>query len=76
MSSDLKKKIKKKNSQKPLFSLLFALCSLLIAHYSLLIALPYPDSLLTMAGIETKVPMELPRLDRKKTNKALVILFL
>ena len=35
----------------------------------------YPESRPTIAGIETKVPMELPKLDRKNTNSALVILF-
>ena len=62
----------KKPSKSPSpFSLLPSPSSLLPPPFSL----PYPDSRPTIAGIETKVPIELPKLDRKNTNKALVILF-
>ena len=35
----------------------------------------YPANFPKIAGIETKVPMELPKLEKKNTNNALVILF-
>ena len=76
MSRDFEKKsenfLLKAPLQSPLFPLLFSFFFLL---FSLFFFLFYPESLPTIAGIETKVPMELPKLDRKNTNSAFVILF-